>query len=130
MASLSDADKDRVRYHLEYPMLTSAVSTVASVVMHSDIRLVLENQMDNVSPTITTYVQKCLNILDKIETQMEDAFERMQVLKADVVQINNNEESDLMAQYQHWRNRLCNLLAVTVNPFALSNGGNSINFKR
>ena len=96
MASLPDADKARVRYHLDYPMLTTAVSVVATAVMHSEIRTILEVQMDNVDPAVFTYVTRVLDRLDAIETQMDDALERMQARKADVVELNPNEQGDLL----------------------------------
>ena len=130
MASLPDADKARVRYHLDYPMLTTAVSVVATAVMHSEIRTILEVQMDNVDPAVFTYVTRVLDRLDAIETQMDDALERMQARKADVVELNPNEQGDLLGVYEHWRNRLCNLLAVQVNPFKTEGAARGLNFRR
>lgn len=129
MAALTDADKARVRYHLGYPMLDSSSYVVASAVMHSDLRLILEANMNNVSADALTYVPLILTNLDTIDAQKLDALSRLQASKADVVTLNANEQGDLQTEYVKWQMRLCNALAVTVNQWAVQ-GGNTLNFSR
>lgn len=130
MPALLDADKARVRYHLDYPMLDDASLVIAGAVMRSDIRFVLEDNMNNVNTDALTYVPALLDKLDAIELQKIDAHSRFQALKADVVTLNTSEEGQLQGQYIFWRNRICNALAVTPNPFAIRDMTNSLNFSR
>lgn len=122
MAQFSDTDKSSLRWFLGYPDITSGASSVAGVLMVSEVQNELEYVMNNVSAGTIARVQGAMLSLDAIEVQMVDALDRVRALKADVVTLNPDEHPKLQAQHRYWVSRICSVLAVKVNPGAAKPG--------
>lgn len=118
MTAFADADKSRIRAHLGYPDVDTGASGFGGVVRANEVQNILEFAMNNVTAACVTRVQGFLSSLDGIETQLVDANQRLQALKADVVTLNPAEQEQLMVQYRYWQKRICDLMAVQVNPYA------------
>jgi hypothetical protein len=122
MAALDDYDKRRVREHMGYPNTLNITAVYQGVTFQYDYATQLELAMNNIDAEAIPRVQTVLNHMDVIEAQKIDALQRMQVLKADVVTINPQEQQDLDGQYRYWQKRLGNLLNARPNPNDLTNG--------
>jgi hypothetical protein len=122
MPAFSDTDKSRIRAHLGYPDVDTGASGFGGVVRANTVQNELEFAMDHVTANCVTRVQGFLTSLDGIETQMVEANERLQASKADVVVLNPDEHKELLRQYKYWQSRVCNVMAVKVNPYAESSG--------
>lgn len=130
MATFTDEDKARVRYHLEYPNVERDTTAIAGAVFYSDASFVLESMLNAVSAAAIPMIQRTLTIMDNIELQMVDALQRLQASKADVVTLNPHEHLALQENYIYWQTRLCKQLSVQVNPNAPHGRANGLNFKR
>lgn len=116
MAAFDDVTKERVRYHMRYPQITSGVLIAAGVLYAGTSQSIIENMMNHVNELTIPRVVRILDILDSIEQQIVDANERLQVDKADVVTLNRIEHSQLESTYIRWQGKLSEILSVPVNP--------------
>ncbi len=123
MASFTDADKAELRYHLGYPDVDSMAAVRNDVLIVHPYQTKLEYVMDHVTTSCIPRVQKLMAILDSIETQLTEANERLQVVKADVVLTNPMEQTALRNEYRYWRSRICNMLNVEPNPMEAGGTG-------
>lgn len=119
MVALAAADKERVRYHLNYQNIDTGSPVYLGLVVWEADQSVLERNMDNLlDDAARERIKKILVFLDTIEDQMIAALERLQASKADVVTLNPHEHEQLIEQYRYWQKRLAYQLGVQVNPRA------------
>jgi len=126
----ADIDKARIRYHLEYPNVARATTSIGGVVRNSDVEYVLEAMMENILPQAQPLILRTLDILDGIELQMVEALARLQASKADVVTLNPQEHGALQGQYAYWQGRLSKQLDIVVNPNAPNSNVRGLNVRR
>lgn len=122
MAMFIDADKSRIRTHLEYPDIELGAVSVGGVAFGMAPQNKLEFVMNNMTTNGITRTQVILGYLETIETQQLDALSRLQASKADVVTLNPEELAALLTQYRYWQTKLANQMTVSVNPFAEKSG--------
>ena len=113
---LSDADKVRVRYHLNYQNIAPGSPLWAGLVIGVEDQYMIERSMEHILVEAIPKVMELLNNLDAVETQMAGAPDRFRALKADVVTLNQNEFAQLIEAYTFWQRRLALILGVKVNP--------------
>ncbi len=130
--SLTESDKERVRYHLGYLNVDPAASIALGFPAATEPGFLVERAMNRInSAYAVARVQRILAILDSIEAQMTDALIRLQAVKVDEITIRNSrdevvEQDELEHEYRRWGRRLANQLGVPVNPLSERYGGSVV----
>lgn len=122
MAQFTDADKSRIRMHLEYPDIESGAVSFGGVLFAAEPQNKLEYAMNHMTVNGVTNALVTVGYLQTIQAQQIDALSRLQASKADVVTLNPEELNALAKQYTYWQTKLANQLSVEVNPFAKKSG--------
>jgi hypothetical protein len=120
---LSEADRERVRYHLGYLNVEVAASVALGFPSTSQPFFLVEKAMDRLYPEAVGRVLRILAELDCIEDQMSAARTRLPAQQLGELKLRNTneertEEDLLDASYQRWAKRLADQLGVPINPFS------------
>lgn len=123
MASLSEADRVRVRHHLGYLSTEPVASINLGFPSASQAQFLAERAMNNLIPEAVGRILKDLNVLDSIEDQQVDALKRYKAQQLGELKIrnNNDERSEVMLlheSYELWRKKLADDLGVPINVFS------------
>lgn len=134
---LSEADRERVRYHLGYLNVEPVSSIILGFPSASQAAFLVERAMDRVLPFAIPRVLRHLQELDCIEDQMSGSRKRLEAQQLGELKLRNSNEEPMEAdllerEYQRWAKRLADLLGVPINPFSERfrsgfYGGGSIN---
>lgn len=130
MASLTDQDKERVRYHLGY-METSfggdqaAASLQFGIPRPAQTMFLVENAIQNLltNTFAVRRVQKVLAVMDSIEAQLEAATcqlaaEQVGELKLRGAKCGETYPDLLEREYVRWGYRLADILGVPVYAYS------------
>lgn len=123
MASLSEADRVRVRHHLGYLNTLPSASIQLGFPAATETGFLVERAMSFVIDEAVPRIQRALNELDCIEDQQSKARSRFSAQQLGELKIRNgNDEKTevelLQESYWLWQSKLANYLGVPVNPFA------------
>lgn len=126
--ALSDADKERARYHLGYMEVTVASSFHFSVPQATQVQFMFENAIQRVRADAEARVVRILDNLDKIECTLFQSSSELFAKRVDALEPNLNQPEDVEREYVRWASRLADLLGVTPYPFSerfrsLASGG-------
>lgn len=125
---LSDADKERARYHLGYLEVTVASSFAFGMPAGAETQFMVESALQRVRPDAEFRVVKILDILDRIECKLERASGELFAKRAGDLEPNLEQPSDLERELVRWACQLAGMLGVAPYPWSerfktLMNGG-------
>lgn len=120
---LTDADKERVRYHTGYLAVSPAASLSYGIPRPLQTVFLLETAMANLIEAAVARVQHIIQILDDIETKLVEAQDRLAAAKLGELELRTGEagqsEPDLLErEYVRWAMRLADILGVPLYPYA------------
>lgn len=116
--ALSDAERERVRYHLGYLSVAPAAALQLGLPAPVQTLFVVENAMNNLLVVGEDRVRRMLGTLDGIECRLIDAQDRLAATSLDDLHLNPNEPDALEREYDRWANRLANQLGCPLYPYA------------
>ena len=124
---LSAGEKQRIRYHLGYPSLSTAASlqfgqpalTQTNFLVESSLNRLLEESLDQVR-SITL-------VMDGIETKLIEAQDRLAAIQLEDLHLREDETDKLEAEYRRWGYRLADIVSCPVYPFSRRYAGGSGN---
>ncbi len=124
MSALSDADKERVRYHLGYLNTSFAASLTLGIPRPVQTLFLVEDAMGLLIPQTVPRVLRILGILDDIECMLVKALPQLAVSRVGQLELHPLKDrgklstESLEVEYVRWGNRLCDILGVPHYPFS------------
>jgi len=123
-ASLTEADRARIRYHMGYGNVAAAPSLQLGIPAMTEQLWVVDKGMDNLLPIAIPRVQSILNTMDLLEQQLANVSPFLLAQStSDGVQLRTGRPGqstpDLIEkEYVRWARRLSNILAAPLCPYA------------
>jgi hypothetical protein len=122
---LSDAEKQRARYCLGYPALSTAASLQFGQPALTQTNFLVESALNRLLESSLDQVRSILNVLDGIESKLIDAQDRLAATQLEDLHLREDETDKLEREYQRWGYRLSDILSCPVYPFSRRySGGN------
>lgn len=115
---LTDAEKERTRYHLGYLSVSTAASLSFGIPVPQQTLFLVESAMNRVIEASIDRIRRILSIMDGIECQLVDAQPRLAASKLGDLELRLTETDSLEREYARWGYRLANILGVPVYPYA------------
>ena len=125
MTALSDANKERVRYHLGYLGTSFAASITMGVPRPVQTLFLVEDAMGLLLPESATRVIELLCILDRLEAKLLKACDTLGVETAGELTLHPLRGSgklttdSIEAEVRRWASRLADVLGVPPYPYSL-----------
>lgn len=118
MATPTEEEKAKARGHLGYPnvseVATFTLGTPAAIETAYLIETAFTKILDAAMPLFRLYLCRC----DETECQRFGSQKNLQAQQiGDITPGGAAEQSQLIANYEYWRESLAGLLGVPVNPF-------------
>lgn len=125
---ISDADKERARYHLGYMEVVVASSFAFSIPQVTETQWMFESAITRVRPDAEKRITSLLDKLDQIECTLFNASSELFAKRAGDLEPNLSQPDDVEREYVRWASRLADMLGVFPYPFSerfklLINGG-------
>jgi len=122
---LSDAERDRVRYHCGYMSVQPAASIQYGVPRPIPTMFLIEAAMSNLLEVAVDRVRRVLQILDNIENKLVDSQDRLAADQLGDLKIRATEPDQLEGEYRRWAFRLADILGVPLYYYSrkLQGGG-------
>ncbi len=115
---LSEEEKVRVRHHMGMPLLRMAPTMVGGVPLPTEMLTRLELAMDLIHPAAEPHVRGLITACDRKEQQIMDVDVRLQVAKAEGIEMRSDEADQRRREYMYWVGLLQDALGVPRNPFS------------
>lgn len=127
---LTDAVKQRIRYHMGYANIEPMIAMINGVAKPQQTSFLIDVALDKVLVDTIPYVMKITQQLDSIEDEIADARAYLAVEKVDTIVLRGAERgythTDLLErEYVRWSNRLADILGCPKYPFAARFNGTS-----
>lgn len=132
-ATLTDAEKDRIRYHLGYPSTEAIASASFGIPALRQPAFLIESAMNTLLEVSLPRVRQVLTILDNLECKLVEAQDRLAAEQLGDLRTRSDELSRLEVEYNRWAMRLADIFAVPIYGYAarfLSGGGRAGNIRR
>ena len=115
---LTDAEKERTRYHLGYLEVAPAASSQFGIPRPLQTVLLVESAMNNLIEAAIPRVRKILNVMDGVEYKLCEAQDRLAAKQVDSLQLRDNEPDQLEKEYVRWGWRLADVLGVPIYAYS------------
>lgn len=115
---LSDADKERARYHCGYMTVTVATSFAFGIPQLTETQFLIEDALTRVMVQSEFRVLNILDRLDRIECKIDGAVDELFARKVDGLEINLDQPDMLEKEYVRQASRLCDMLGVMPYPYS------------
>lgn len=116
--ALSDADKERARYHLGYMEVTVASTAHFGVPQATETQYMFESAIQRVMAIAEPRVRDLLNKLDEIEKTLFCASKDLFAKRAGDVETNLDQPEDVENEYVRWACRLADMLGIFPYPYS------------
>lgn len=116
---LSDAEKERVRYHLGYLNVSPAAARALGMPSSNEPAYLVEYSMDSLLPSGEPGVRRAIVELDCIEDQLADARKQLGMRQVgEIVFAGDDGMMALERQYVWWADQLASTLGCIRNPMS------------
>ena len=116
--TLTEEEKNRVRYHLGIPMTSPAASIILGFPASAQPAFLVEHALelipDSAISTIRAVIAKC----DATDAGVFESQDRLVAKAVDEVDLNPDEAVLRRREYRFWVQRLADCLGVPLNAFA------------
>jgi len=130
MNQLTDAIKQRIRYHMGYANISPMIAMINGVARPQQTSFLIDVALENVLADTIPYVMRIVQQMDSIEDEIGEARAYLAVEKVDTIVLRGAERgythTDLLErEYVRWSNRLADILGCPKYPFAARFNGSS-----
>jgi hypothetical protein len=115
---LTDADKERARYHLGYMEVVVASSFAFAIPQATELQFMFESAITRVRPEAEFRVRSILDKLDEIECRLFRSSEELFAKRAGDLEPNLSQPDDVERELVRWACQLAQMLGVTPYPFS------------
>lgn len=116
--AISDADKERARYHLGYMTVTVASSSHFGTPQATETQFMFESAITRVMPASEARVRSILDKLDELENTLFCASKDLFARRAGDVEANLDQPEHVEHEYVRWASRLADMLGVIPYPYS------------
>lgn len=116
--AISDADKERARYHLGYMTVTVASSFAFGIPQVTEVQWMFEDSIGRVMAASEQRVISILDKLDEIECLLFQSSKELFARRAGDLEPNLSQPDDVEREYVRWAKRLADMLGVIPYPFS------------
>jgi hypothetical protein len=116
---LTADEKQRARYHLGYPSLTTAASIQFGVPALTQTNFLVENALTRLMEEALPQVRGIIKTMDDVETKLVEAQDRLAAEKLSDLTLNNKEPDMLEKEYRRWGYRLADIIGAPIYPYSL-----------
>ncbi len=117
--SLTDQEKERVRYHMGYLGVSGAASIQFGIPRPLQTVFLIEQAMNNLIEAALPRVRRIIRIMDNTEDKLEQSQDRLAAKQLDQLQLRENEPDMLEKEYVRWGYRLADILGAPIYPYSL-----------
>lgn len=124
---LTDAEKQKCRYHMGYPALTDAASVFYGVPTMNQTNFLVQSALNRLLETSLDQVRTIVNVMDGIENQLVSAQSRLRAEKLEELTLRKDETDALEGEYRRWGYRLSDIIGAPIYPYSMryKGGGNN-----
>jgi hypothetical protein len=115
---LSDADKERARYHLGYLQVTAASSFAFGMPALVETQFMFESAIQRVHANAEFRVRSILDKLDEIECRLFRSSEELFAKRAGDLEPNLSQPDDVERELVRWACQLGQMLGVPPYPYS------------
>ena len=115
---ISEANKERARYHLGYMTVVVASSMAFSIPQATEVQWMFEDAITRVRVESEPRILTLLDKLDQIECVLFQASSDLFAKRAGDVEMNLSQPDDVEREYVRWACRLADMLGVMPYPFS------------
>ena len=115
---LSDADKERARYHLGYLQVTAASSFGFGMPALVETQFMFESAIQRVHANAEFRVRSILDKLDEIECRLFRSSEELFAKRAGDLEPNLSQPDDVERELVRWACQLAQMLGVAPYPYS------------
>jgi hypothetical protein len=116
---LSSEEKNRVLYHLGYPLVNPAGAITFNVPTSFPAQFLALFGAGNLTGVFAEgKVRDILCVMDGIESRLQGAQDRLAAKVVDEIELNPEEPAKLEEEYVRWGFRLANMLGGYPNPYS------------
>jgi hypothetical protein len=126
-APLTDAEKQRIAYHLGFPAVTSAASVAFGVPLLTQTNFLVYNVLTHLLDSALDQVRAVSRTMDDIETKLIEAQDRLAATQLEELHLREDETDKLESEYRRWGYRLSDILGAPVYPYSRRYSGSSSN---
>lgn len=126
---LTAGEKQRIRYHMGYPSLTTAASIQFGVPALNQTNHLVESALLRMLEESLEQIRGIADIMDGIEKQLVSAQGRLRAEKLEELKLRADECDALEAEYRRWGYRLADMIGAPIYPFSMrykGGGGNMV----
>lgn len=116
---LTDAEKQRVEYHLGYPAYTSSASLAFGVPVFAQTLFLLRANLGNILETAVEQVRRIVQVMDGIDVKLVEAQDRLAATQLEELHLRDDEPDKLEREYRRWGHRLADLVGSPIYPYSL-----------
>lgn len=115
---LTDADKERARYHLGYMEVVVASSFAFGIPQATELQFMFESAITRIRPEAEFRVVAILDKLDEIECLLFRSSQELFAKRAGDLEPNLSQPDDVERELVRWACQLAQMLGVTPYPFS------------
>ena len=116
--ALTDAERERCRYHLGYPNISATTSIQFGLPAQRQMLFVLEQNLTNIIPSAEPRVRQQLGILDNLECRLTQAQQYLVAEKLGEMTLAENHPDKLEKEYTRWAQRLSDEIGSPLYAFS------------
>lgn len=118
MAALTDDEKARVRYHLGYPLLTTAASVQFGQPALTQTSFMVDNALSRITEPGLNYIRSMVKTMDDIEVKLIEAQDRLAAERLEDLYLRKDEVDVLESEYRRWGYRLAETIGAPIYPYS------------
>lgn len=115
---LTPTDRERIRYHMGYPAISSNASIQFGLPAFTEMNFVIETAMDKLLEPSIPRVRDLLQTLDDTETNIRQAQQRLAASRLGEITMNEGEPDKLEREYRRWAERLADIMASPLYAYS------------
>lgn len=115
---LTAGEKQRIRYLLGYPALSTAASIQFGQPALTQTNFLIESALNRLLEESLEQVRSIANVMDNVETKLIEAQDRLVAIQLEDLHLREDESEKLETEYRRWGYRLADICGCPVYPFS------------
>ena len=113
---LTEAERKRVLYHLDYAQLTLPTTLSLGLAIVTQARFIVEQNMLALDPQSEPTVREVIARLDCIILEADEARRSLIVIKSGSTEFREDAVERIWLEYERWMRKLGDMLGAQQNP--------------
>lgn len=126
-APLTDAEKQRVAYHMGYPAVTTAATVAFGVPALTQTNWIVYSILDKLMDSALEQVRSISKVMDDVETKLIESQDRLAATRLEDLYLREDEADKLEGEYRRWGYRLSDITGAPIYPYSRRYGSGGAN---